>query len=80
MKYVVAVLAIALGVVGVVAGGVDDSPGFQLVRRTHRRGGCRNRQDCPAQQVARTGRAVGADARTTPRGLDIEILAASKYR
>ncbi len=31
MKYVVAVLAIALGVVGVVAGGVDDSPGFQLL-------------------------------------------------
>jgi uncharacterized membrane protein len=31
MKYVAAVLAIALGVVGVVAGGVDDSPGAQLL-------------------------------------------------
>ena len=31
MKYVVAVLAIALGVVGVVAGGIDDSPGFQVL-------------------------------------------------
>ena len=31
MKYVVAVLAIALGVVGVVAGGADDSPGLQLL-------------------------------------------------
>ena len=31
MKYVVAVLAIALAVVGVVAGGIDDSPGFQLL-------------------------------------------------
>jgi hypothetical protein len=31
MKYVVAVLAIAIGVVGVVAGGVDDSPGAQLL-------------------------------------------------
>ena len=31
MKYFVAVLAIALGVAGVVAGGVDDSPGVQLL-------------------------------------------------
>jgi drug/metabolite transporter (DMT)-like permease len=31
MKYVVAVLAIAVGVAGVVAGGVDDSPGLQLL-------------------------------------------------
>ena len=31
MKYFVAVLAIALGVAGVVAGGLDDSPGFQLL-------------------------------------------------
>jgi hypothetical protein len=31
MKYLVAVPAIALGVVGLVAGGVDDSPGFQLL-------------------------------------------------
>jgi hypothetical protein len=31
MRYVVAVLAIALGVVGVVAGGVDVSPGLQLL-------------------------------------------------
>ena len=31
MKYVVVVLAIALGVAGVVAGGVDDSPGVQLL-------------------------------------------------
>jgi drug/metabolite transporter (DMT)-like permease len=31
MKYVVAVLAIAIGVVGVVAGEADDSPGLQLI-------------------------------------------------
>ena len=31
MKYVVAVLAIALGVVRVVAGGIDDSLGFQIL-------------------------------------------------
>jgi drug/metabolite transporter (DMT)-like permease len=31
MKYVVAVLAIAIGVAGVVTGGADDSPGFQLL-------------------------------------------------
>jgi drug/metabolite transporter (DMT)-like permease len=31
MKYVVAVLAIAIGVAGVVAGGADDSPGLQLL-------------------------------------------------
>ena len=31
MKYVVAVLAIALGVAGMVAGGIDDSPGLQLL-------------------------------------------------
>jgi drug/metabolite transporter (DMT)-like permease len=31
MKYVVAVLAIAIGVAGVVAGGADDSPGLQLI-------------------------------------------------
>jgi hypothetical protein len=31
MKYFVAVLVIAIGVVGVVAGGIDDSPGFQLL-------------------------------------------------
>ena len=31
MRYVIAVLAIPLGVVGVVAGGVDDSSGFQLL-------------------------------------------------
>ena len=31
MKYLVVVLAIAIGVAGVVAGGVDDSPGFQLL-------------------------------------------------
>jgi hypothetical protein len=31
MKYVAVVLAIALGVAGVVAGGIDDSPGFQLL-------------------------------------------------
>jgi hypothetical protein len=30
ITYVIAVLAIALGVVGVVAGGADDSPGAQL--------------------------------------------------
>jgi hypothetical protein len=31
MKYVVAILTIALGVAGVVAGGIDDSPGLQLL-------------------------------------------------
>jgi hypothetical protein len=31
MKYLVAVLVIALGAVGVVVGGIDDSPGFQLL-------------------------------------------------
>jgi hypothetical protein len=31
MKYVVAILAIALGVTGVVAGEADDSPGLQLL-------------------------------------------------
>jgi len=31
MKYVVAVLAIAIGVAGVVAGGADDAPGLQLL-------------------------------------------------
>jgi drug/metabolite transporter (DMT)-like permease len=31
MKYVVAVLAIAIGVAGVVAGEADDSPGLQLL-------------------------------------------------
>jgi hypothetical protein len=31
MRYIVAVPAIALGVVGVVAGGADDSPGAQLL-------------------------------------------------
>ncbi len=31
MKYVVAVLAIAIGALGVVAGGLDDSPGAQLL-------------------------------------------------
>jgi hypothetical protein len=31
MKYVVAILTIAIGVAGVVAGGVDDSPGLQLL-------------------------------------------------
>jgi hypothetical protein len=31
MTYVVAILAVAIGVVGVVAGGADDSPGLQLL-------------------------------------------------
>jgi len=31
MTYVVAVLAIAVGVAAVVAGGADDSPGLQLM-------------------------------------------------
>jgi uncharacterized membrane protein len=31
MKYVVAVLVIVMGIVGVVAGGADDSPGAQLL-------------------------------------------------
>jgi hypothetical protein len=31
MKYLVVILAIALGVAGVVYGGIDDSPGGQLL-------------------------------------------------
>ena len=31
MKYFVAILAIAIGVAGIVAGGVDDSPRLQLL-------------------------------------------------
>jgi hypothetical protein len=31
MKYFLAILAIAIGVAGVVAGGPDDSPGLQLL-------------------------------------------------
>jgi hypothetical protein len=31
MKYLVVVLAIAIGVAGKVAGGLDDSPGAQLI-------------------------------------------------
>ena len=31
MKYLLAVLAIAIGVAGIVAGGIDDSPGAQLI-------------------------------------------------
>ena len=31
MKYLLVILAIAVGIVGVVAGGVDDSPGLQLL-------------------------------------------------
>ena len=31
MKYVLVVLAIAIGVAGIVAGGIDDSPGAQLL-------------------------------------------------
>ena len=31
MKYLVAILAIAIGVAGIVAGGADDSPGLQLI-------------------------------------------------
>ena len=31
MKYFVAILAIAIGVAGIVAGGADDSPGLQLI-------------------------------------------------
>ena len=31
MKYFVAILAISIGVAGIVAGGVDDSPGLQLL-------------------------------------------------
>jgi drug/metabolite transporter (DMT)-like permease len=31
MKYFVAILAIAIGVAGVVAGGIDDSPGGRLL-------------------------------------------------
>jgi drug/metabolite transporter (DMT)-like permease len=31
VKYLVAILAIAVGVAGIVAGGADDSPGLQLL-------------------------------------------------
>jgi uncharacterized membrane protein len=31
MKYLVAILLVALGIVGIVAGGADDSPGLQLL-------------------------------------------------
>jgi hypothetical protein len=31
MTYLVAILAIAIGVAAIVAGGVDDSPGGQLI-------------------------------------------------
>jgi hypothetical protein len=31
MKYLLAVLAVTLGVAGVVFGGADDSPGLQLI-------------------------------------------------
>ena len=31
MKYIVAILCVAIGVAGIVAGGADDSPGLQLV-------------------------------------------------
>ncbi len=31
MRYLVAVLLVALGIAGIVAGGMDDSPGLQLM-------------------------------------------------
>jgi hypothetical protein len=31
MKYVVAILAVALGVVAIIYGGFDDAPGLQLI-------------------------------------------------
>ena len=31
MKYVVAIFLVAVGVVGIIAGGADDSPGLQLL-------------------------------------------------
>jgi hypothetical protein len=31
MKYLVAVLLVALGIAGIVTGGADDSPGLQLL-------------------------------------------------
>jgi hypothetical protein len=31
MKYVVAILAVALGVAAIIYGGADDSPGLQLI-------------------------------------------------
>ena len=31
MKYIVAILGVAIGDAGIVAGGADDSPGLQLV-------------------------------------------------
>jgi hypothetical protein len=54
MKYVLAVLAIAIGVAGVVAGGADDSPGLQLLSVLLIIGACAGREDGQAQQVVRT--------------------------
>ena len=55
MKYLVVILAIAVGVAGVVAAGIDDSPGGQLLGVLLIIGavvlGVRT---APAQQVART--------------------------
>jgi hypothetical protein len=31
MRYIVAILAVAIGVAAIVAGGADDSPGLQLL-------------------------------------------------
>ncbi|HLM22790.1 MAG TPA: hypothetical protein VK390_14860 [Propionibacteriaceae bacterium] len=31
MKYIVAILGVAIGVAGIVAGGADDSPGLQFL-------------------------------------------------
>jgi hypothetical protein len=31
MKYLVVVLATAIGIAGIVAGGIDDAPGAQLI-------------------------------------------------
>ena len=53
VRYVVAVLAIAISVVGVVAGGADDSPGLQLLGVVLIIGAvCGGREECSAQQVA----------------------------
>ena len=58
MTYLIALLATALGVAGIVLGEADDSPGLQLIGvAAHRRRGCLGHQDRPARQVARTAAA-----------------------
>jgi len=54
MKYLIALLATALGVAGVVLGEADDSPGLQLIGIVLIIGAVVCNQDRPARQVART--------------------------